>query len=438
MTAPFTGPLAELPEHLPGEPPTRRRSGAALWPPAIVGLALSFTLLVALGPLWLPYALLARVYGRPPSVPRAWQVNRYLRLIWTAQAPHPGISLARRVHLTGALLRKLAMSPLWGLAWLLDEVLYGRALSAVSVHKPLFEISAGRSGSTQLAHHLEDDPTLVAPNLLQSLFPYLWLWKLVPVTIGRLVSEDTVRSKLVGMLSPAFVERHELDPFRTDTFDGALFTAHLNELAIQLGPDVAADDLAMGHVAPHNRPLWGHDFPAMIGRIGRKVLLFHGAGRRLFIKGHFLAAAPALALQFPDARFLTVIRTPSKRLQSAINYMRVNPADPVLGPPPWSWLVEAIVRTEQRYNAEELAWYTAPGPTARCVIRFDDYVRDLGGTLDTVYSQCMDGPPPPSLPREHPPRRRTNYQVDRSLEALRVDGAAFDAAQGEYLRWCRG
>ena len=111
MTAPFTGPLAEIPEHLPGEPPIRRPAGAALWPPAIVGLALSFALLVALSPLWLPYALLSRVYGRPPSVPRAWQVNRYLRLIWTAQAPHPGISLARRVVLTGALLRKLAMSP---------------------------------------------------------------------------------------------------------------------------------------------------------------------------------------------------------------------------------------------------------------------------------------------------------------------------------------
>ena len=275
MTSPslFTGPVADIPEQLPGEPTVRSASGAALWPPAIVGLALSFVLLAALGPLWLPYALLSLIYGRPPSVPRAWQFRRYARLIWTIQAPPPGVSLARRILLTGSLVRKLATSPLWGLAWLLDEVLYSRALSAISVHKPLFEISAGRSGSTQLAHHLEDDPTLVAPNLLQSMFPYLWLWKLVPVTLGRFVSQDTVRHKIEGMLTPAFVERHELDPFRTDTFDGALFTPHLNELALQLGPDVASDDLAMGHIAPHNRPLWEQDFPAMIERIGRKVLL---------------------------------------------------------------------------------------------------------------------------------------------------------------------
>ena len=110
----------------------------------------------------------------------------------------------------------------------------------------------------------------------------------------------------------------------------------------------------------------------MIERIGRKVLLHHGGSRRLFIKGHFLAAAPALAHRFPGARFLTVIRTPSRRLQSAINYLRVNPADPLLGAPPWSWLVETIVRTELRYNAEELAWFTAPGATVRCVVRFDD------------------------------------------------------------------
>lgn len=436
--APFCGDLASIPERLPGEPAPKQPSPAALWPAAGIGFSLSLALLVALSPLWFPYAVLCGIYGRPPSVPRAWQFKRYAHLVLAAHAPHPGISLARRVHLAGALIRKLATSPLWGLSWLADEVLYGKALDALTVRMPLFEISAGRSGSTQLARYLEDDPALVAPSLLQSMFPYLWLWKLAPVTLGRILPSDVVRRKLEGMLDPAFLQRHEVDPFRTDTFDGALFTAHLDEISMQLGPDVAADDLAMGHIAPHNRPLWERDFPAMIERIGRKCLLHKGVDRRLFIKGHFLAAAPALAVRFPDARFLTVIRTPSKRLQSAINYLRVNPADPVLGPPPWSWLVEAIVRTELRYNTGELAWYTADGPTHRCVVRFDDYVRDLPGTLDAVYASCMEGPPPPNLPREHPPRERTRYLVDRSLEQLTVDGSAFDAAQADYVAWCRG
>jgi hypothetical protein len=72
------------------------------------------------------------------------------------------------------------------------------------------------------------------------------------------------------------------------------------------------------------------------------------------------------------------------------------------------------------------------------VVRFDDYVRDLGGTLDRVYAECLDGTPPARLPRAHPARQRTGYLVDRSLAQLEVDGAALDAANPEYLRWATG
>lgn len=436
--APWLGDLATIPDHLPGEPPPTRRSGAAQWPVALVALPASLLLLAALAPAWLLYGAAVVVVGRPPNVPRAWQYRRYVGLLASAAPPPPGLPLAHRITLLAALILKLALHPVRGLAWQLDELLYGRALDKVVVRMPLFEISAGRSGSTQLARHLEEDPALVGPNLLQAMFPYLWLWRLVPATVGRLVSPERVRERVAAAVPPALLERHELDPFRVDTFDGALFTAHLNELAHQFGPDVAADDLAMGHVAPHERPLWEEDFPAMIERIGRKTLLLAGGDRRLFLKGHFLAAAPALAARFPDARFLTVVRTPSRRLQSAINYIQVNPADPLLGAPPWPWLVEAIARAELRYNEQELAWYSAPGPTRRCVIRFDDYVRDLGGTLDRVYAECMEGPPPSTSPREHPPRRRHAYQVDRSLAQLQIDAAAYDAAQAAYVAWCTG
>ena len=120
--------------------------------------------------------------GGPPNVPKLWQVRRYLRLTWTSRYPAPRLLFGKRCLLTFAILRKVVLAPVLGLAWFCDELLFGRVLDSTPVVAPLIEISAGRSGSTQLARYLEDDPRLVAPNLLQSLFPYLWLWKLAPYT----------------------------------------------------------------------------------------------------------------------------------------------------------------------------------------------------------------------------------------------------------------
>lgn len=434
----IVGDLSRIPEHLPGEPDRTGSTGPAL-ALRVLGRLFGMAILAkVLLPLWLPYGALVMAYGRPPNVPRFAQFRRYFGHAWGPSAPHPGTSLARRVWLTSELIRKAGVVPLWGSAWLLDELLYGRALDAVAVREPLFEVSAARSGSTQIARYLEDDPALVAPSMLQAIFPYRWLWKLAAATIGRFLTPDQVRAKVEHALPPEFVERHELDPFRTDTFDVAIFGAHLNFLSLATGPAVAAEDFAMGRAAPQNRDMWERDFPLLVDRLGRKCLLDAGPGHRLFVKGHFLAAAPALAARFPDARFLTVVRKPAARLQSGINYMRSNPGDAALGPIPWAWLTAALVRTELDYNEAELAWYTAPGPVRRCVVRFDDYVRDLGGTLDRVYRECLDGTPAASLPREHPPRKRTAYLLDRSLAQLQVDAAALEAANPAFLVWATG
>jgi hypothetical protein len=432
---------AGVPDVLPGEPPNARAEGARLWVRAVLGLVGAVGLLAVLSPAWMPYGVLAAIHGRPPVVPRAAQFSRYLRATWNAAPPPPGLSLPRRLWITSRIVQKAAWLPVRGAAWLFDEVLYGRALDAQDVSAPLFEVSAGRSGSTQLARSLEDDPRLAAPSLFLAMFPYLWLHRLVSATVGRVVSPDTVRHTIETTLPKAFVERHEVDPFRTDTFDGALFTAHLNELCFLLGPDLAAEDFSMGRYVPANRALWEEDFPALLERIGRKRLLQagpdpEGRPRRLFVKGHFLAGAPALARRFPDARFLTMIRRPGPRIQSGINYIRVNPADTVSGAPPWSWLVPAGLRTEVAYCEAELAWFTAAEGPRRCVVRFTDFVADLEGTLRKVYAECLDTEPPDCAPREHPPRRRTAYTVDRSLEQLGVDAAALDIRLADYLAWC--
>jgi hypothetical protein len=436
----------EVAERLPGEPQQRPRA-SSLRLAIMIPVRFLFVLVVCcltFG-LWPLHFLAALIWGWPLNVSKRWQILRYLRLIWTEHPPPPGLPLLVRVWLTLSVIRKVACIPVWGLAWSLDELLYGRGLDRTPVKAPLLEISAGRSGSTQLARYIMEDSRLAAPSLLQFSFPYLWLWKLAPRTIGRIFTPERVHQMIEKKLPPEFLQRHEGDPFKTDSFDGALYLTHMNVLSAYLGPRVLVEDFGFAMIAPHNHDLWEHDFVNLLDRIGRKALFLaghteDGSPRRLFIKGHFLCAAPALAQRFPDACFLTMIREPCSRIRSAVNYMRANPPlDMMLGATPWNWWGRTLAETETDYCDVERAWFSADDGTKRCVIRFADYVRDLEGTMTKVYRECFDGEELPSwAPHEHAPRNRTNYLLDRTLAEVGIDEAVLKERTADYIEWCRG
>lgn len=414
--------------------------------PSILALLVKMiqTLLVAaIGLLLLPLYVIGRlIWYRPPNSPHLAQAVRYLRLAWTVQPPSPGLSQQARIWLTLSIIRQLCMTPIVGSAWLLDELLYGRRLNDAKLMAPLFVISGGRSGSTQITRYIETDPSVTAPNLLQCMVPYLWLWKLAPRTIGRIFPPEKVRKRLEAMMPPELLERHEFDPFNADTFDGAFWSAHLNHLALYLGPEVASQEFNFAKFAPPDRQQMESDFIQLVDRIGRKHLVLTGnnatdAPHRFFIKGHFLYAAEALANHYPDAAFLTLVRDPAARLQSGINYLRVNPSDPAMGPPPWGWLAESLRRTESDYCRVEQAWFSQEDGTRRCVVRFAEFVDDLERTMQHVYATCLEQAElPPHVPRTHPPRERKNYTVNYSLAELGIDAAELHTQLAEYVAWC--
>ncbi len=393
---------------------------------------------------FLPFYLIGRIFwDRPPIVPHWSQVRRYLGYAWSAQPSEPGLSWQARVWLTISILRKWILTPIIGIAWQLDELLYGRAINEAKIVEPLFVISGGRSGSTQITRYIEADPHVTAPNLLQAMFPYMWLWKLAPRTIGRLFPPEKVRERLEGMMPPELLERHEFDPFNADTFDGAFFTGHLNPLAFYLGPDISASEFSFARFPAEDQSKMEQDFVSLVDRIGRKHLIFAGQTQsensaRLFIKGHFLCAAEALAQQYPDATFLTVIRDPAPRLQSGINYLRVNPSDGAIGPPPWGWLSQSLLRSESEYCRDEQEWYLRDDDRRKCVIKFVDFVNDLEGTMGEVYQVCLGlDELPAHVPRTHPPRERKNYLVNHSLEELGIDAEALRTDLADYVAWCQ-
>jgi len=379
------------------------------------------------------------VWYRPPNMPYAKQVLRYLKHAWTVSPQNPGLPLFGRVWLSLTFLDFYAGSTFRGIAWLLDELLYGKSLNATSVHEPVFVISAGRSGSTQITRYLEEDDRLSAPSILQCMFPYLWLWRLAPKTIGRILTPDKVRQMIQTAMPPELWERHEADPFKADTFDGAFLGFHLHRFSLSLGPEVAKQDFNMAYIAPHDKQIKEKDFVQLVDRLARKSLLFSDdSARRFYLKGHFLFGAQALWEKYPDASFITVTREPLSRLRSGINYMRVNPPDPVLGPVPWSWLADSLTYTETFYSKAEQEWFTREADCQRSVIRFSEFVNDLESSMKQVYLDCFGSDELPAhVPRTHPPRERKQYSVNRTLAELGIDEAKIRSDAREYIDWCQ-
>ena len=408
--------------------------------PKLIFLVIRAAIFLPLWPvLWLGWL----IWYRPPNVPYLHQVFRYLRLTWTVSPKNPVLPVFGRIWISLSIIQAYINSPLLGTAWLLDELLYGRSLNNTPVIKPLFVISAGRSGSTQITRYIEGDQRLTAPNLLQCMFPYLWLWKLVPNTIGRLLTPDKVREMIRSTMPPELWERHEADPFKADTFDGAFLSFHLNRFALNLGPEVGKDDFNMANAAHHDKKIKEEDFVRLVDRLSRKSILYAGTTPsgdtpRFYLKGHFLYAAEALSEHYSDACFLTVIREPVSRLRSGINYMRVNPADPVLGPVPWSWLADTLRHTETVYSKVEQEWFTREDSHWRTVIKFTDFVNDLESTMKQVYLDCFNSDKlPPHIPQDHPPRERKNYSINRSLSELGISEANLKNELSDYIDWCR-
>ena len=396
------------------------------------------------------------IFGRPPIMVHLDQVWRYLKYVWTIVPPPPTYPspLARRLWLTLSILEHLFVSRFRGAAWLLDDLLYSKKLNSISIENPLFVISAGRSGSTQISRYLEEDPGIIAPNILMCMFPYLWLWRLVPYTIGRFVTKNQVREMIAQTMPKESVERHEMDPFRMDTFDAAFLSCHMNFLSLYLGPEVAKTALSFCDFDERDRSLFEKDFVRFVDRLGQKTMFYnHGtcspppssSSARFFLKGHFLQCAPALAKYYPQSNFLTVVRDPLQRLQSSINFLRCNPADPFLGPVPWEWFTETLSETESRYCDVEMEWYShtkeddddETSRSNRFVVSFERFVKDdLRQTMARIYKECMnDKQVPESIPKEHPPRDRTNYSVNRSLEDLGVDQDALRIRLSKYIDW---
>lgn len=394
--------------------------------------------------LWPLFWLGVACWSWPPHLVRLSTAWRHFQRTLTIDPPFPGLRPLSRVWILMRICGIVLKIPLAGLCWFVDELLFGRSLDAAPVKAPLVMLSAARSGSTQMGHYLEEDPRLCAPVMLQIIFPYLWLWQLVVPTLGRVVSSKWLGDLFNAVIPIEMKQRHEGHPLRTDTFDVLFWTHGTHLVSSMAGPSAMSESISFMGTAPANRRMWDHDFVRFLDRLGRKTLHFagplpEGRSRRLFVKGHFLEARYALAHQWPEAHFLTVVRDPTERLESMINFLHANAVEEPLGAPPWNWITPVLVEAEARYSEVEQAWFSRDDTTHRTCIRFEDYVDDLEGTMRRVYQRCMDRDAlPPHVPTEHPPRQRKDYLVHRTLNELKVDVVAYETRLAGVRAWVAG
>ena len=231
-------------------------------------------------------------------------------------------------------------------------------------------------------------------------------------------------------LSHFLVLHSEFTLWTTDTFEIMVQSSHIRYLDLILEPKEM-----FGPINQSNRRYWCETVPAYLDGVARKHLLYmNNPSAHLFLKGHFLPSVPTLALRYPDATFLTMIRSPTQSLQSFINFLRVTPCDPFLGPFPWDHLRRMIPFMVQYYQDEQ-TWYTKEDGTRKIVLRFSDYIRDLKVTMGYLYGK-MERPIPMNIPMEHHPRNRKGYAVDRLLSAIGVKEEVIREELKGYFEWC--
>ena len=286
---------------------------------------------------------------------------------------------------------------------------------------------------------MDHDPSFVSPTGIKTIFPFLWAWKAARCLSkwGLLPTASHASRKLRELArwhAPEFVSRHELDPFKPDTFEVPfLLNRGFFATAYDLGPEQM---LANNPVSDRGSdPLLWADFDRYIEVVMKKTLCFHGSSSaRVMIKGHFLAAAEGLESRHSDVAFLTVTREPEKRLASMMNFVfasrLVTGTDTAVAPDKKSVLVvgEAVTRLEVDYIERERRFFAKNKGGRKVVIEFGEYVKNPSKAIDDVYKIANEGSVPEgvrdALARGkdgHELRSKMKYTINMSLAEFGVD-----------------
>ena len=404
----------------------------------------STTICGGIGAALLPLYCAGRVvFGRPPRVTPVKDILIYIR---RSLFIGRNVPLLKRLDLFIQSTRRLFIIPVIGLAWHIDELLYGRQLRQLKIERPVFVISGARSGSTTLGHLLDNDNELVGPSGVMGMVPFLWMWKVCSF-LSRykvLPKADTFASKVKNHMDSTaaeFTARHETNIMKPDTFEVPyLVFRHFFWVSYDLGADCMVENFPL---CEGGSGVLKDDFMNFLDSVMRKTMLWNNMpgdfSRRLIVKGHFLECAESLEERYEGAVFVTVVRDFNKRMESLMNFMIANrllsvARCPVPTEQNLADLGEAITRVEAKYQEHEREFFnnrTAGDNRNKIAIDFNQYINDPQSAVKKIY-KVIDGHHGGEVPPEideamakgaeqHKARKKVKYYIKCSLAEFGVD-----------------
>ena len=405
-------------------------------------------------PLYLPGLI---IWGRPRTIPSWSRFYRYFTATWTKGKPEDSIPVTNRILIFLMILDIVIKSPVNGVCWFLDELLY-HSYHNIDIKDPVFIVTAARSGSTQLEECLEDDKeSFIAPTLVEGMYPYIWVWRLVPPILKTLGLDKRIEALVYSSFGEEVKKRHTINLFRSDTWENVLGSG----LMIFFSQSLGCSFFKWGFIFSRlkNHPIdeeFCKCFVELNDCILKKVIYYRGTPKqRTMIKGHFLFAAKVLEQQYKGAKFIAMARDPIERFRSFMNLIKVSsaqsPSFSVFGLFPVTWRVirDWTVETQICYCEEEMLFYNQSEENTRnkLAISFTSYVNNLTGTFQRIYSFLNIPLPVEMLSKattlqsstHNRTTKKSTYdpKYNRSLSSVGVDEDKLREHLTDYINWMK-
>jgi len=387
------------------------------------------------------------IWGKPPAIP-SWSSHfKYLIAVFMEGKPEEKIPVTNRVLVFLIVLSSFIKIPANGVCWYIDELVYS-SYHKVNIEKPVFMITAPRSGSTQLYDYLADDTkNFVTPTAFEGMLPYIWVWKLSMPVIERLGMREYLSKK--SLLGAEATKYHRFSILKPETWDGMLHSWHFGWCSYCLGTSF----MNWGHSLARLKEPIDEDivrsFIPFTDRVMKKVMYYRGKSQQhVLLKGHFLLSAREFEQKYPKAKFFVALRNPVDRLNSYINFLKVMSEESkrMQGFCPTTWRVirDHVIQTQVPYCEQEMSFYINLAGN-KLALPFTLYVNNLSATLQNIYSLCNIPIPDHVMSNairiQHTTHDYTKHKASydpkfkRSLASLGVDEEKLREHLSEYIEW---
>jgi len=399
----------------------------------------------------LPLFLLGLIiWGLPPTIPNWSRFCKFFIAVFTEGKPEDNIPFTNRVLLFLIFFNILVNVPVNGLFWFIDELIYP-SYHKVKIDEPVFMISAPRTASTQVCHYLENDTeNFITPIIAESIFPYIWVWRLIVPALKRLgMKKEHFLS--ISLFRGQALKRHEFMLNKSDTWDGLVQSWQFSVFSWYLGYSFMKWGFSYAKLDEPIDEDFQKCFVPFTDCVMKKIMYCRGSpNQRMLIKGHFLLTARILEERYPKAKFFMIVRHPVERIRSFINFLKLvsmdGPYKVVHGLLPVMWRVirDYAIHTQVPYCEQEMSFYIEPADN-KLVIPFTMYVNNLSATLQHIYSFC-DIPIPDNVVSDairaqstthDRTKHRASYDpnFNKSLASLGVNETKLKKRLNEYIAW---